>query len=98
MTKGRMCPAHKAAAVLVLVGALNWGLIGGFGFNLVNSLLGSMPTAEKVVYILVGLSAVAMLFMHKCKMCGGGAGCGCGGDKSCSTEGKSCCREGEHKM
>lgn len=89
-----MCSGHMVAAVLVLVGALNWGLIGGFGFNLVNSLLGSMPAAERVVYILVGLAAVMMLFTGKCKRCGGG----CGGDKGCGTEGKSCCGEGEHKM
>lgn len=88
------------AWVLVLVGALNWGLVGGFGFNLVNSLLGSMPGVEKVVYILVGLSAVMMLLMGKCKKChdcGGGSGCGseghsCGGDKGCS------CGTGEKKM
>lgn len=95
MKLGKMCPAHKVAFVLVLVGALNWGLVGGFGFNLVNSLLGSMPMAEKVVYILVGLSAVMMLFVCKCKKCSSG----CGDDKSCGGEhGGSCCKDGEHKM
>jgi len=92
MTKGKMCHGHKVAWALVLVGALNWGLVGGFGYNLVNSLLGSMPTAEKVVYILVGLSAVMMLLAHKCKKCGD-----CSGDK-CGTDGKGCCDNGEHKM
>lgn len=87
---------HKVATVLVLVGALNWGLVGAFGFNLVNALLSSMPTAERVVYVLVGLAAVAALLSCKCKKCGN---C-CGGDKSCGAggEGKSCCGEGEHKM
>jgi uncharacterized membrane protein YuzA (DUF378 family) len=92
MTKGGMCAGHKVAWGLVLVGALNWGLVGGFGFNLVNSLLGSMPIVEKVVYILVGLSALMMLMMGKCKKCH------CG-DKSCGpAEGKACGGEGEHKM
>ncbi|MEK7131507.1 MAG: DUF378 domain-containing protein [Patescibacteria group bacterium] len=91
MSKGKMCSGHMVAWVLVLVGALNWGLVGGFGFNLVNSLLGNMPMAEKVVYILVGLSAVMMLLAGKCKMCGHGS---CGGN-----EGHGCgCGNGEQKM
>lgn len=95
MTKGKMCAGHNVAWVLVLVGALNWGLVGGFGFNLVSSLLGSMPVAEKVVYILVGLSAVMMLLVCKCKKCSGGCGDkGCGGEQG----GGSCCKDGEHKM
>lgn len=96
MMKGKMCPVHKTALVLVLVGALNWGLVGGFNWNLVTALLGNWPMAVKVVYILVGLSAVATLLACKCKKCGN---C-CGGDKSCNTgaEGKSCCQDGEHKM
>ena len=78
---------------MVLVGALNWGLVGGFGFNLVNSLLGSVPVAEKVVYILVGLSAVAMLLAHKCKKCGC---CEEGSGGACSA--KDCGCGAEHKM
>lgn len=82
MSKGKMCAGHKVAAVLVLVGALNWGLVGGFGFNLVNSLLGSMPAVEKVVYVLVGLAGVMMLFTGKCKMCGHGGSCSCEGGQN----------------
>lgn len=44
--------------VLVLVGALNWGLVGFFDFNLVSALVGAWPVVERVVYALVGLSAV----------------------------------------
>lgn len=43
--------------VLVLVGALNWGLTA-LGFNLVNLLFGTMPMVENVVYYVVALSAV----------------------------------------
>jgi hypothetical protein len=63
-----MCPVHKAAWVLVLVGALNWGLTA-LGYNLVNMALGGVPLLEKAVYLLVGISAVLMLLAHKCKMC-----------------------------
>ena len=63
---------HYIAVILVIVGALNWGLVGAFDFNLVNKILGSMPTLERIVYILVGLAALYEAFTHKstCKMCG----------------------------
>jgi uncharacterized protein len=53
-----MKTVHTVALVLVVVGALNWGLVGLFGFNLVEAILGSMPMIVRVVYILVGVSAV----------------------------------------
>lgn len=64
---------HMAVFVLVVVGAINWGAMGLLNVNLVDWLLGSWPTLEKIVYILVGLSGVWLLFTHKkdCKMCGG---------------------------
>jgi uncharacterized membrane protein YuzA (DUF378 family) len=46
------------ARVLVLVGALNWGLVGAFKFNLVESLLGADSMLTTVVYVLVGLAAL----------------------------------------
>lgn len=62
---------HIVAVVLVLTGALNWGLIAAFDFNLVSVLLGSLPVIEKWVYILVGASAVylALTHMSYCKIC-----------------------------
>ncbi len=51
------------AIVLLLVGGLNWGLIGAFnGFNLVKALFGSWPWVMSLVYILVGLSALYMAY------------------------------------
>lgn len=44
--------------VLVVVGALNWGLVGAIDFNLVTRLFGDMSTVSRVVYILVGLSGL----------------------------------------
>lgn len=49
------------AFLLVIIGGLNWGLIGAFDFNAVHFLFGSMPMVQKVVYILVGVSAVFLL-------------------------------------
>lgn len=53
----------KLAWVLVLVGAVNWGLIGiNMEWNVVDMLLGTWPVVMKVVYLLVGLSALVLLF------------------------------------
>lgn len=62
---------HMVTFILVVVGALNWGLVGLLNFNLVNAILGSWPTVENLVYILVGLSAVYLLVTHMsdCKLC-----------------------------
>lgn len=46
------------AAILLVIGGLNWGLVGLFGFNLVEFLFGELPAIVRLVYILVGLSAV----------------------------------------
>ncbi len=60
--------------VLVVVGALNWGLVGLFNFDLVATLFGDMTMASRTVYSLVGLAAVVMIFTcpkmmsHKCGM------------------------------
>ena len=45
-------------AVLLVVGGLNWGLVGLFGVDLVASLLGPMSSLSRIVYALVGLSAI----------------------------------------
>jgi len=57
--------------ILVIIGALNWGLVGLMDLNLVNLLFGSMPGVERIIYILVGLSAIylAATHMSDCKMC-----------------------------
>lgn len=44
--------------VLVVIGGLNWGLVGAFSFNLVDSIFGAGSTLASIVYILVGLSAI----------------------------------------
>jgi uncharacterized membrane protein YuzA (DUF378 family) len=46
------------ALALVIVGGLNWGLVGAFSFDLVAAIFGVMSTLSRVVYILVGLAAL----------------------------------------
>ncbi|MEK7450365.1 MAG: DUF378 domain-containing protein [Patescibacteria group bacterium] len=62
---------HMISFTLVIIGGLNWGLMGLFNFNLVNAILGSVGGLEKLVYVLVGVSAVILMLGHKgdCKTC-----------------------------
>lgn len=46
------------ALILVVVGGLNWGLVGLLGLDLVATLFGAVSVITKLVYILVGVSAV----------------------------------------
>lgn len=47
--------------ILVIVGGLNWGLVGFFDFNLVAALFGAGSALSRIIYILVGLSALWQL-------------------------------------
>lgn len=46
------------AKILVIIGGLNWGLVGAFKFNLVEALLGKATFMTNLVYILVGIAAI----------------------------------------
>jgi uncharacterized membrane protein YuzA (DUF378 family) len=63
---------HKVSVVLLSIGGLNW-LLTAFGYNVVKMLVGTWPTVEMLVYVLVGLAALYEVFTHKknCKMCEG---------------------------
>jgi len=51
------------ALVLMIVGAINWGLVGAFNFNLVAAILGEQTIPARVVYVLVGLAGLYGLSM-----------------------------------
>lgn len=48
----------KIALVLIIIGAVNWGLIGFFKFNLVDTIFGQMSILSRIIYGLVGLSGL----------------------------------------
>jgi len=50
------------ALVLVIIGGLNWLLVGLLELDVVETLLGSIPILQKIVYILVGLAAIYMIY------------------------------------
>ncbi len=58
----RMTGLDVAAMVLLIIGGVNWGLIGFFGFNLVASLFGDMTALSRLVYALVGLAAIYSIY------------------------------------
>ena len=71
---------HVISFILVIIGGLNWGLVGLGGFmgsnwNVVNMIVGSMPAIEWLVYVLVGVGAVVLAATHKsdCRACVVGA-------------------------
>jgi len=53
------------AIVLLIIGGLNWFLVGVFDINLINVFLGHMTLKSRIVYILIGLSALYILLNFK---------------------------------
>lgn len=65
-TVKRMTAVDWIAMLLLIVGGINWGLVGLFDFDLVAFLFGAMTGISRVVYVLVGLSALyAVYFCSK---------------------------------
>jgi uncharacterized membrane protein YuzA (DUF378 family) len=71
----KLSAVDSVVGVILIIGGLNWGLVGALDVNLVTLVLGGMPMLVSSVYVIVGLSAVYMAYkMIKCCMSG------CGGD------------------
>ncbi len=75
---GKCCVVCKVLGLLVVIGAINWGLYGVFGIDLVAKLLGDMTMPAKVVYGLIGVAGLIKLLSCVVK-------CPC-----CSKEGETC--------
>lgn len=58
---------QKIALVFTIIGAVNWGLIGLFDFNLVTAITGDMDIIRNVIYIIVGVAGlinIGIFFQH----------------------------------
>lgn len=56
------------ALVLIIIGAINWGLIGIFNFNLVETIFGGFSVLSRIIYILVGIAGlwgIKLIFADK---------------------------------
>lgn len=64
---------HMVTFLLLVVGGLNWLLVGLVGWDIGELFGGQGAMISKIVYVLVGLSALFEIFTHKstCKMCAG---------------------------
>ena len=68
------CIGKKIANILLIIGGLNWGLVGigmlmNGNWNVVNIIFGSLPIVEAIIYVLVGLAAIMKIFGCCCKKC-----------------------------
>lgn len=62
MNKSALSAATWVAIVLAVIGAVNWGLVGLFDFNLVSAIFGPMSTMSRIIYVLVGLAGLYLVF------------------------------------
>lgn len=62
MSKTKMNALDWVAMVLLIVGGLNWGMVGLFNYDLVAALFGTQTPFSRVVYVLVGLSALYSIY------------------------------------
>ena len=60
--RSRMNALDWIAMVLLIVGGLNWGMVGLFDFNLVSTLFGTQTPLSRIVYVLVGLAALYSVY------------------------------------
>jgi uncharacterized membrane protein YuzA (DUF378 family) len=60
-----MRTADVIAAILLVVGGLNWGLVGLLNFDLVATIFGDMSVLSRIVYILVGVAALYQVIQWK---------------------------------
>lgn len=64
-------PITLVATILLIIGGLNWGLVGLFNFDLVAAIFGSGSILARIVYVVVGLSAIGVLLevFGLCPLC-----------------------------
>jgi uncharacterized protein len=55
-------PVDLISLILLIVGGLNWGLVGLFNFDLVATIFGARSTLARIVYIVVGLASLYMIY------------------------------------
>lgn len=60
------------AIVLVIIGGLNWGLVGFFDFNLVHAIFSAVPVVARIIYAVVGLASLYLIYAAFFKAKSGG--------------------------
>lgn len=76
MSAGKKCGICRMVALFAGIGALNWGLVGAFEFDIVSRLLGFMTAATRGVYTVIGIAGLGLIVSLFIK-------CPCGKKESC---------------
>ena len=63
ITSKRMTAADWIPMLLLIIGGINWGLVGLFEFDLVAYLFGEMSMLSRIIYVVVGISALYSLYL-----------------------------------
>ena len=66
--EAKECIGCKIVTLLVIIGALNWGLMGALNMDLVAKVLGAGSALARIVYVLVGISGI-MMILKSFKVC-----------------------------
>lgn len=75
MMKSKSCIIDMIAWILILIGGLNWGLVGFFNFDLVAFLFGDMSMISRIIYAVVGLASIyGLIFISRKHYCKKGCG------------------------
>ncbi len=53
---------QKIALIFTVIGAINWGLIGFFDFNLVTTLFGDTSMLTRIIYMIVGIAGIINIY------------------------------------
>lgn len=62
----KCCFLYYISLILIIIGGLNWGLVGLFNFNLINAIFGEMSWLSRLIYIVVGVAAVyTIIYLFK---------------------------------
>jgi uncharacterized membrane protein YuzA (DUF378 family) len=95
------CITKAITKGLIIIGALNWGLIGFFNYNLVSVIFGgSDTTGARIVYSLVGIAGLfGLVCLVRCCCSKNSCPCGCHSGERCngSSDESTCCKTGKCK-
>jgi uncharacterized membrane protein YuzA (DUF378 family) len=70
VTRSRITPLDWVSIILVAIGAINWGLVGLFEFDLVAAIFGQLSALSRIVYVLVAIAGVYLLVIASTRVGG----------------------------
>ena len=58
----KMSIVDKLSWILIVIGGLNWGLVGAFKYNVIDKIFGVQSTGSRVVYVIVGVATLVAIY------------------------------------